>query len=76
MKSLAVLFLSIASLTASGSSAAYAQPRNTRSRVVSPRKIQARQQKAQKKYAKAQRKSERKMLKDSRKKSTYRPKRY
>jgi hypothetical protein len=68
-KRLSVLLLSIASLivlSAGGSASASGQPNGTRSqKVVSPRKIQARQQKAQKKYAKAQNK----MFRNSRKKS-------
>jgi hypothetical protein len=73
MKRLSVLLLSIASLivlSAGGSASAYAQPSGTRSqKVVSPRRMQARQQKAQKKYAKAQRKAQNKMFRNSRKKS-------
>jgi uncharacterized membrane protein len=72
MKKLSVVLLSLVALavfTAGGSALAYASPSGTRSHAVSPRKMQARQQKAQKKYAKAQRKAQNKMFRNSRKKS-------
>ena len=74
MKKLSVVLLSIVSsalLITGGSALAYSQPSGMRSKVVSPRKMQARQLKAQKKYAKAQRKAQKKMLKRSRKGTSY-----